>query len=87
MSEITIQIPSLREVKQMIEIEVKINGERKRFNYRVETFKWEENREPEERIDNLKKMIESYDRKWRLIQIGNPYEDIIPIMFRERVEN
>jgi len=87
MSEITIQIPSLREVKQMIEIEVKINGERKRFNYRVETFKWEENREPEERIDNLKKMIKSYDRKWRLIMIGNPHEDIIPIMFRERVEN
>ena len=85
MSEITIQIPSLREVKQMIEIEVKVNGERKRFNYRVETFKWEEAVEPENRIDNLKKLIKDYDKEWRLIQIGNPYEDLIPIMFRQKL--
>ena len=42
MSEITISIPSLHDIKHHVEVEVKINGERHLYNYRVEKFKWTE---------------------------------------------
>ncbi|MFC1556958.1 hypothetical protein ACFL4Q_05270 [candidate division KSB1 bacterium] len=72
MSEIAIQIPPLEEVEQLIEIEVKINGQRRRFNYRVEALRREACEEPvEERAACLKKMIDAYDKQWKLVQIGH----------------
>ena len=38
MSEIIIPIPPLDEIHDPIEIEVKINGKKKKFNYRVEAL-------------------------------------------------
>jgi hypothetical protein len=84
MPSISIQLPAI-EADQQIEVEVKINGRRKKYNYRVEIFAWEECPDPaEERALCLKRIIQNYDKNWQLIQIGSPTEKTIPIMFRQR---
>jgi len=85
MSEITIQIPPLEDIEQHIEIEVRINGKRRQYSYRVQPLRWETCEEPiEERAMCLKRMIREYDDQWQLVQIGNPSENLIPVMFREK---
>ncbi len=85
MGEITIQIPPLDEIEQHIEIEVKINGKRKEYKYRVEPLKWDTCAELiEQKALCIKKMVSEYDDHWQLVQIGNPTEDLVPIMFKEK---
>jgi hypothetical protein len=84
MPSISIQLPAI-EADQQIEVEVKINGHKKQYHYRVEIFAWEDCPEPEEeKAHCLKRIIENYDKNWQLIQIGSPTEKTIPIMFRQR---
>ena len=84
MSEICIQVPQMDNYK-LIEVEVKVNGEKKRYNYRVELLDWEGKfSSTEERIKFMREMIHNYDPKWQLFQIGAPTEKHIPIMFRQR---
>ncbi|NUO84389.1 hypothetical protein HUU05_30305, partial [candidate division KSB1 bacterium] len=47
MPSISIQLPAI-EADQQIEVEVKINGEKKRYHYRVEIFAWEQCVDPVE---------------------------------------
>lgn len=83
MSEICIQVPQMDEHK-VIEVEVKVNGEKKRYNYRVELFAWEQTSgTSEEKIRFMREMIKNYDPRWQLFQIGSPTEKHIPIMFRQ----
>jgi hypothetical protein len=85
MSEICVQVPQMDEYK-VIEVEVKVNGEKKRYNYRVELFAWNgKYSSVEERIKFMREMINNYDPNWQLFQIGNPTEKHIPIMFRQKV--
>lgn len=82
MPSISIQLPAI-EADQQIEVEVKINGEKKSYHYRVEIFAWEQCIDPaEERAKCLRRMISEYDPHWQLLQIGSPSEKTIPIMFR-----
>lgn len=84
MPTISIQLPAI-DADQQIEVEVKINGRKKKYNYRVEIFAWEDCPDPaEEKVQCLKRIIEGYDKEWQLIQIGNPSAKTIPIMFRQR---
>jgi hypothetical protein len=84
MREIVLQIPTL-EAEQNIEIDVQINGKKRRIQYRVEIVDWETD-EPtsEEMVAVLKRVIREHDRDWRLIQIGAPTQSRIPIMFKRR---
>lgn len=84
MPSISIQLPAI-EADQQIEVEVKINGEKKRYHYRVEIFAWEQCVDPvEERARCLQRMINGYDKDWQLLQIGAPTEKTIPIMFKQK---
>ncbi len=84
MSVIGIEIPKVGE-EQEIEVEVKINGIKKQFYYRVEIFYWEECPFPtEDRVECIKKLISTYDREWELAHIGVPNDDYIPITFRKK---
>ncbi len=84
MPSISIQLPAI-DADHQIEVEVKINGRKKTYNYRVEIFAWEQCVEPShERAGCLKRIIAGYDRNWQLIQIGSPTEKSIPLMFKER---
>ena len=85
MKKVLIQIPTI-EAEQNIEIDVKINGKRKTLRYKIEIIDWESD-EPtsEEKIEILRKCIREYDRNWKLIQIGAPIDDTIPIMFQQKM--
>ena len=82
MPSISIHLPVM-EADQSIEIEVKINNKKKKYHYRVEFFSWQNCSEPLNRAHCIKEIISSYDCKWQLMQIGNPTEKDIPLMFRE----
>jgi hypothetical protein len=93
MRDLCIPIPEFIE-KQLMEVEVKIMGDKRKYNFRLESFDWdveekssEKNIQSEidEKIQNLKRQIENYDKDWRLIQIFNPAPDskIVQVLFRE----
>lgn len=86
MSGITIQLPSFSP-QDSIEIEVRVNGKRQIYKYRVEIVNWdecEEGAEPEVRVQCLKRVIDDYDAGWQLVNIGLPTEKSVPVMFRKR---
>ncbi|HNR39885.1 MAG TPA: hypothetical protein PKN61_12705 [Acidobacteriota bacterium] len=84
--EITLQIPTL-EAEQNIDIEVTINGRKRRMVYRVEIVSWRDQdaaTEGEDRIEMIRRVVREHDPAWQLVQIGLPSADGIPIMFRRR---
>ena len=84
MGAIAIQIPQITG-EQDIEIEVKINGEKKSYNYRVEVFHWADCENPsEDRVDCIRQILAKYDQGWELYQIGMPTDDVVPITFRRK---
>ncbi len=84
MREIVIQIPT-REAEQNIDIEVTINGKKRKVRYRVEIIDFDETKNSsEEKVELIRRVIKEHDRDWQLMQIGAPLKDSIPIMFRQR---
>ena len=88
MKEISIPLPDFLD-KQIAEIEVKINGKKRRFNFKVEAFRWEPDDEVwlvENRIKMLQQRIESYDKSWELIQIFRPKDSskFVQVLFRQK---
>ena len=85
MSMIGIEIPKIAGEEQDIEVEVKINGVKKNYNYRVEIFYWDNCPYPtEDRVECIKHLIKGYDDHWDLAHIGIPNDDFIPITFRKK---
>jgi hypothetical protein len=83
MPSINIQLPAM-DAESSIEIEVRVNGEKKKYHYRVEIFKWEGCEHSISYADCLKSMIKEYDDNWRVIQIGGPTNQSIPVMFKQK---
>lgn len=93
MKDITIPLPNFLE-EQIAEVEVKINGKKRKYNYRIESFPWEvdpsisdENTEAlTAKIKSLRERIEKWNQNWELIQIFAPGEGAkhIQVLFRER---
>jgi len=92
MKEICIPIPHFGE-SQIAEVEVTVNGKKKKYNYRVESFPWtgeasvESSVSPTEmKIIALRGLIETYDDSWELVQIFTPREEAshIQILFRQK---
>lgn len=82
MATVSIELPPV-EAENTVEVEVRVNGKRSLLSYRLEVFNWGEWCRPKERrAECLKRMINSYDREWQLMQIGTPTEQMVPIMFR-----
>ena len=85
MANICVPIPPLERARH-IELEVKVDGTRRVMNYRVESFDWTAGgTDYAGRIDRLRSMIGTYDPRWEFVQIGNPTDHFIPVMFRERM--
>ena len=82
MSSIEIKLPAM-EAEHSIEIEVRINGSTKRYNYRIEILKWDKCRQEQDRASCLKEMLARYDTTWQVIQIGGATEKIVPVMFKK----
>ena len=93
MKDVTIPLPHFLE-EQIAEVEVKINGKKRKFNFRIESFPWGaipgEERDPNSeitaKIERLRKNIEGYDKSWDLVQIFAPSENAkhIQVLFRQR---
>ncbi|HEY9164542.1 MAG TPA: hypothetical protein VIS48_00100 [Candidatus Kryptonia bacterium] len=88
MKDVSIPLPDFVD-RQIAEIEVKINGKKRQYNFRVEAFRWEPEDEKwtvEEKIKLLQKGLASYDKSWELIQIFKPKEDskFIQVLYRQR---
>ncbi len=95
MNDICVPLPRLPEATHA-EVEVKVAGRTRSFNYRVESFDWR----PDEgtpgherfshlrtdRINKLKRSIEGYDKSWELVQIYNPgpRDRHIQVLFRQK---
>lgn len=82
MASINIQLPVM-DAEHSVEIEVRINGEKKKYHYRVEIFSWEGCKGSISHAECLKNMIRKYDQDWRVVQIGGPTNNSIPVMFKE----
>ncbi len=84
MREIVLSIPTV-EPEQNIEIEVTINGKKRKLNYRVELVAWEgDGTNSEDRVRTIRHVIMDHEKGWDLVQIGVPEKDSIPIMFRKK---
>jgi len=84
MREVVLSIPTL-ESEQNIEIEVKINGRKKTLTYCVELIAIDDAKSStSEKIDVLRHVIQEHDKNWKLMQIGIPKGNTIPVMFRKR---
>ncbi len=88
MKDVNIPLPEFLE-QQIAEIEVKINGKKRQYNFRVESFRWEPDSEilpVEQRIKRLKELIDNYNKDWELIQIFKPKDDskYVQVLFRQR---
>jgi hypothetical protein len=82
MASINIQLPAM-DAEHSLEIEVRVNGEKKKYRYRLEIFNWEGCIGSMSHAECLKNMLRKYDKKWRVIQIGGPTNNSIPIMFKQ----
>ena len=88
MKDVSIPLPDFVD-KQIAEIEVKINGKKRQYNFRVESFRWEPDNEEwpvDDKIKLLQAELAKYDRSWELIQIFRPKEDskFIQVLYRQR---
>jgi len=94
MKDITLPLPDFLE-EQIAEVEVKINGKKRKYNFRIESFSWDVNSTKSEssdhdeissKIENLKQQLDNYNSDWELIQIFTPREDAknIQILFRQK---
>ena len=64
MASINIQLPAM-DAESSIEIEVRVNGEKKKYHYRVEIFKWEGCKQTLTHAECLETMIKEYDDDMR----------------------
>lgn len=82
MAEIVINIPEVQP-HDLIEIEARVNGEKKVYRYRVEMFAWEDC-EPHysDRALCLKEHLAHYDESWKLSQIGAATDKAVQVIFK-----
>ena len=88
MKDVSIPLPDFVD-RQIAEIEVKINGKKRQYNFRVEAFRWEPEDEVwslDDKIKMLQKNLADYDKSWELIQIFKPREDskFVQVLYRQR---
>ena len=84
LKDVCIPIPGFGE-EEVAELHLKIGDQHISYDFRVESFPWDVEDDPQnenddnskslERIERLKKAINSYDKSWELIQIFNPSEN------------
>ena len=84
MSGFTIQLP-IHDANDSVEIEVRVNGKRRCYQYRVELVDMHEcDKTHEIRIHCIRQKIDEVGDEWQLINIGAPSDKNIPVMFRRK---
>ncbi len=86
MNMIAIQLPPVQ-TDNYVDVDLTVNGKKRKFKYRVEIFKWDEWCSPSEsKAEGIRRMINAYDSNWQLVEIGSPTDTTVPLMFRLRQE-
>jgi len=88
MKDVSIPLPDFVD-RQFAEIEVKINGKKRQYNFRIEALRWEPDNEVwalDDKIRLLQKNLAAYDESWELIQIFKPKDDskFVQVLYRQR---
>jgi hypothetical protein len=93
MKELCVPLPFLTD-EQVADVEVSVGERKNKFSFRLESFPWavDDSEEGNEilassaRIESLRKSIESYDKKWEIVQIFTPEAGSkhIQVLFRQR---
>lgn len=93
MKDVTIPLADFLE-EQIAEVEVKINGKKRKYSFRIESFPWGveavDGQIPgasiTEKIEKLRENIENYNKGWELVQIFSPAPDAkhIQVLFRQK---
>jgi len=96
MRELSVPIPHFQDY-QVAEVDLKVNGDKITYNFRVESFPWDVEDELSNidsdpvskslaRITRLRNSINTYDKQWELIQIFTPDENSkhIQVLYRKR---
>jgi len=88
MKDVSIPLPDFVD-RQIAEIEVKINGKKRQYSFRVEAFRWEPEDEVwsvNDKIRLLQAELANYDKSWELIQIFRPKDDskFIQVLYRQK---
>ena len=86
MKSIAIEIPNVPGEHE-IEVDVRVNGVKTSYNYKVEIFRWEDCdlTKNENRVECIKKIVSDYDDNWELTHIGMPTDEFIPITFQKKI--
>ncbi|WKN30156.1 hypothetical protein PZB74_14415 [Porifericola rhodea] len=83
MGSIAIPIPPLSG-HQEIEVDIRVNGELQKQNYRVEVFYWKDCKARQSRAECIREILSGYDKNWQLYYIGMPTEEFVPITFMQK---
>jgi len=88
MRDVSIPLPDFVD-RQIAEIEVKINGKKRQYNFRVESFRWEPDDVEwgiDKKIKALQDGLEKYNPSWELIQIFRPKESskFVQVLYRQK---
>lgn len=83
MGSIAIPIPPMSG-NQNIEVDIRVNGELKRQNFRVEVFYWKDCKAEYNRAECIREILSRYDKSWQLYYIGMPTEEYVPITFMKK---
>lgn len=94
MHDICIPLPRFALAKSA-SVEVKVEGEPQRYNFRLVSFPWEQEHvqahdeirpRRKVRFRNFKSMVENYDKSWELVQIyqPKPSAETIQVLFRQK---
>ncbi len=93
MKDVTIPLVDFLE-EQIAEVEVKINGKKRKYSFRIESFPWGvetvdgqiDDSSITEKIEKLRESIENYNNNWELVQIFSPAPDAkhIQVLFRQK---
>ena len=87
MSKVAIQLPAV-DTEGKVEVELTVNGEKRKLHYRVEIFDWQQAaRKGEDRIACLKRLVREYDKAWRVVEIGEVSDDKFSVLFKLRKTN
>ncbi len=80
MGSIAIPLPTMSG-QQDIEVDIRVNGQLRRQNYRVEVFFWKNCNARLNRAECIREILANYDKDWQLYYIGMPTDDFVPITF------
>lgn len=83
MGSIAIPIPPSA-VNQNIEVDIRVDGQLRKQNFRVEVFYWKDCRSQDNRAECIREILSKYDTAWQLYYIGMPTEDYVPITFMKK---